>query len=66
VSSICSPTNATRRAESYRRFEEGRLSDEQLLETVSYELTGSFVEGERYKEAVEGCVRTLKEEEGIA
>ena len=50
----------------YRRFEEGRLSDEQLLEAVSYELTGSFVEGERYKEAVEGCVRTLKEEEGIA
>jgi hypothetical protein len=50
----------------YRRFEEGRLSDEQLLEAVSYELTGSFIEGERYKEAVEGCVGMLKEEEGIA
>ena len=50
----------------YRRFEEGRLSDEQLLEAVSHELTGSFIEGERYKEAVEGCVRMLKEEEGIA
>jgi hypothetical protein len=50
----------------YRRFEEGRLSDEQLLEAVSYELTGSFTEGERYRNAVEGCVRILKEEEGIA
>ena len=50
----------------YRRFEEGRLSDEQLLEAVSYEFTESFTEGERYKEAVEGCVRMLKEEEGIA
>jgi hypothetical protein len=50
----------------YRRFEEGRLSDEQLLEAVSYELTESFIEGERYKAAVEGCVRMLKEEEGIA
>jgi hypothetical protein len=50
----------------YRRFQEGRLSDEQLLEAVSYELTGSFIEGERYKEAVEGCVSMLKEEEGIA
>ncbi len=50
----------------YRRFEEGRLSDEQLLEAVSHELTGSFIEGERFKEAVEGCVRMLKEEEGIA
>ena len=26
-----------------RRFEEGRLSDEQLLEAVSHELTGSFI-----------------------
>jgi hypothetical protein len=50
----------------YRRFEEGRLSDEQLLEAISHESTGSFIEGERYKEAVEGCVRMLKEEEGIA
>jgi hypothetical protein len=50
----------------YRRFEEGRLSDEQLLEAVSYELTESFTEGERYREAVEWCVRLLKEEEGIA
>jgi hypothetical protein len=50
----------------YRRFEEGRLSDEQLLEAVSYELMESFIEGERYREAVEGCVRMLKEEEGIA
>jgi hypothetical protein len=50
----------------YRRFEEGRLSDEQLLEAISHEFTGSFIEGERYKEAVEGCVRMLKEEEGIA
>ncbi len=50
----------------YRRFEEGRLSNEQLLEAISHELTGSFVEGERYREAVEGCVRMLKEEEGIA
>jgi hypothetical protein len=50
----------------YRHFEEGRLSDERLLEAVSHELTGSFIEGERYKEAVEGCVRMLKEEEGIA
>jgi len=50
----------------YRRFEEGRLSDEELLEAVSYELTESFIEGERYREAVEGCVRMLKEEEGIA
>jgi hypothetical protein len=50
----------------YRRFEEGRLSDEQLLEAVSYELTESFTEGERYREAVEWCVRILKEEEGIA
>ena len=53
-------------ARVYRRFDEGRLSDEQLLEAISYELTGSFIEGERYKEAVEGCVRMLKEEEGIA
>ncbi len=29
----------------YRRFEEGRLSDEQLLEAVSYKLTGSFMSG---------------------
>jgi hypothetical protein len=29
----------------YLRFEEGRLSDEQLLEAVSHELTGSFIEG---------------------
>ncbi len=50
----------------YRRFEEGRLSDEQLLEAVSHELSGSFIEGGRYKEAVEGCVRMLKEDEGIA
>jgi hypothetical protein len=50
----------------YRRYEEGKLSDEQLLEAVSYELTGSFTEGERYREAVERCVRMLKEEEGIA
>jgi hypothetical protein len=50
----------------YRRFEEGRLSDERLLEAVSHQLTGSFIEGERYREAVEGCVRMLKEEEGIA
>jgi hypothetical protein len=50
----------------YWRFEEGRLSDERLLEAVSYELTGSFTEGERYREVVEGCVRMLKEEEGIA
>ncbi len=50
----------------YRRCEEGRLSDEQLLEAVFHELTGSFIEGERYKEAVEGCVRVLKEAEGIA
>src|SRR5215208_5744715 len=48
-----------------RCLEEGRLSDEQLLEAVSYELTGSFIEGERYREAVEGCVHMLKEEEGI-
>jgi hypothetical protein len=50
----------------YRRFEEGRLSDEQLLEAVSYELTGSFTEGERFREAVEGCVQILKDEEDIA
>jgi hypothetical protein len=50
----------------YRRFEEGRLSDEQLLEAVSYELTGSFTEGERFREAVEGCVQMLKDEEDIA
>lgn len=50
----------------YRRFEEGWLSDEQQLEAGSYELTGSFIEGERYKEAVEGCVRISKEDEGIA
>jgi hypothetical protein len=50
----------------YRRFEEGRLSDEQLLEAVSYELTGSFTEGERYKEAVERCVWELRVDEGIA
>jgi hypothetical protein len=50
----------------YRRYEEGRLSDEKLLESVSHELTGSFTEGERYRKAVEGCVQMLKEEEGIA
>ena len=50
----------------YRRFEEGRLSDQPLLEAVSYQLTGELLEGERYREAVEGCVRILKEEEGIA
>jgi hypothetical protein len=50
----------------YRRYEEGRLSDEKLLEAVSYGLTGSFTEGERYRKAVEGCVSMLKEEEGIA
>jgi hypothetical protein len=50
----------------YRRFEEGRLSDERLLEAVSYELTGSFTEGGRYRVVVEGCVQMLKKEEGIA
>ena len=50
----------------HRRFEEGRLSNEKLLEAVSYELTGGFLEVERYREAVEGCVQLLKEEEGIA
>jgi hypothetical protein len=50
----------------YRRFEEGRLSDQQLLEAVSYEFTGSFEETERYRCSVEQCAKYLKEEEGIA
>ena len=50
----------------YRRLEEGRLSDKQLLEAVSYELTGSSEETERYRWSVEQCARVLKEEEGIA
>jgi len=50
----------------YRRFEKGQLSDQKLLEAVSDRLTGSFLEGERFRDAVEGCVRILKEDEGIA
>ena len=50
----------------YRRFEEGRLSNQQLLEAVSYELTGSFEETERYRVTVEHCAKILKQEEGIA
>jgi hypothetical protein len=50
----------------YRRYEEGRLSDQRLLESVSNELTGTFEEAERYRWSVEECVRLLKEEEGIA
>jgi hypothetical protein len=50
----------------YRSFEEGRLSDQKLLESVSYELTGSFEEAERFRWSVEECVKLLKEEEGIA
>ena len=41
----------------YRRFEEGRLSDQQLLEAVSYEFTGSFEETERYRCSVEQCAK---------
>ncbi len=50
----------------YQRYEEGRLSDQKLLESVSRELTGSFEEAERYRWSVEECVKLLKEEEGIA
>ncbi|MDP9476207.1 MAG: hypothetical protein M3R38_11095 [Actinomycetota bacterium] len=50
----------------YRRYEEGRLSDQRLLESVSSELTGTFEEAERYRWSVEECVKLLKEEEGIA
>lgn len=50
----------------YRRFEEGRLSDQELLEAVAYELTGSFEVEERHAQAVEECVHMLKEEEELA
>ena len=42
------------------------MSDQQLLEAVSYALTGSFEETERYRASVEHCAKILKEEEGIA
>lgn len=50
----------------YRRYEEGRLSDQKLLEAVSHELMGTFEEAERFRWSVEECVKLLKEEEGIA
>src|SRR5215204_6206055 len=50
----------------YRRFEDGKLSDQDLLRSISHELTGSFEEVERFRWSVEECVKLLKEEEGIA
>src|SRR5215204_3921122 len=61
----CSPTNATRLG-GCRGFEEGWLANQQLLEAVSYELTGSLEETERYRCSVEQCAKYLNEEEGIA
>jgi hypothetical protein len=50
----------------YRRFEDGKLSDQDLLRSISHELTGSFEEVERFRWSVEECVKLLREEEGIA
>jgi hypothetical protein len=51
----------------YRRYEKGQLSDRDLLESVSYELTGSFDDAEHFRWSVEECVKQLLEEdEGIA
>jgi len=50
----------------YRSYEEGKLSDQDLLESISYELTGSFDGAERFRWSVEECVKLLKQEEGIA
>jgi len=42
------------------------VTNQQLLEAVSYELTGSLEETERYRCSVEQCAKYLNEEEGIA
>jgi len=50
----------------YRSYEEGKLSDQDLLESICDKLTGSFDGAERFRWSVEECVKLLKQEEGIA
>jgi hypothetical protein len=48
-----------------RAYREDKLTFERLVEAVCYELTGSYEAADRYREAVEGIDRLLREEEGL-